>query len=631
MSLRGGEKPLRDADPVVEPTDTANRAHVVQQSQQVVRAAVQGAIAAGADLEGADLAGAQCQGALAAGAMLRRAVLTKANLEGADLTDACLDEAVLDRANLSGANLTRATLRGANLSEANLADATVTGADFGGSDCSGAVLPTALGKFDGLLGSVAKPLDGYRSLLLKVTGFVGYTMLTVMTTSDLQLVLNNAQVQLPLLSVGLPIRAFFLGASGLALLLFVYLHVGLHHACRLLTKLPATLPDGLALADKLDLGMLGIPIDPLQKAQRIADASSATPRGRWTKQLKLIFTVDFWRSIGFGVIAWVQLPALTVVLWGRSLANQRDQDAYLLLAIAIAACSCAVAFRRSTLSLFLDAHASRRTTAVWVWLLSSFAAFTWSVTRSSLEGRNRLGVAVAENSDISRRDGSSWHGAYLQGASLKGARLSGSQLGHAHLESAQLQRANLMRTGLEQASMRQSNLGGALLLGANLTGADLHEATLVDAVMNEVDLTDAQLEKATLIRAHLEDGLLAHAKLWRANLSGAFLANAHLEGAVLASADLDGADLSGANLDGADLSGAKLTFVGLERTSLRGAKLYGATLTFARGMSLKQICSTEGWRESLLPDEQGRIAAEVVEITRSGSLRPRAGALCPKP
>jgi hypothetical protein len=209
-------------------------------------------------------------------------VLTHANLEGADLTGACLDDAVLDRANLNGANLTRASFRGASLTQASLTDAVTTTAHFGSSDCTGAVLPAALRNFEGLLESAAKPLESYRSLLLTVTGFVGYTVLTIMTTSDLQLVLNNAQVQLPLLSVGLPIRAFFVGASVLALALFLYLHVGLHHACRLLTRLPATLPDGLDIADKLDLGMTGLPLDlltPCDAGKR--NETVVRPRERW--------------------------------------------------------------------------------------------------------------------------------------------------------------------------------------------------------------------------------------------------------------------------------------------------------------------------------------------------------------
>jgi uncharacterized protein YjbI with pentapeptide repeats len=72
------------------------------------------------------------------GAQLRGAMLGGADLFDTDLSNADLRGADLGQANLSSANLSNADLTGANLMGADLSDANLCGADLSNTNCIGA-------------------------------------------------------------------------------------------------------------------------------------------------------------------------------------------------------------------------------------------------------------------------------------------------------------------------------------------------------------------------------------------------------------------------------------------------------------------------------------------------------------
>ena len=93
------------------------------QSLDLIRTDIQGAVLVGAHLEGANLSEAHLEGALLVGAHLGRADLSEAHLERAHLRGARLEGA-----DLVGAHLERAHLRGARLERADLNAAHLTDA-----------------------------------------------------------------------------------------------------------------------------------------------------------------------------------------------------------------------------------------------------------------------------------------------------------------------------------------------------------------------------------------------------------------------------------------------------------------------------------------------------------------------
>jgi uncharacterized protein YjbI with pentapeptide repeats len=84
-------------------------------------------------------------------------------------------------------------------------------------------------------------------------------------------------------------------------------------------------------------------------------------------------------------------------------------------------------------------------------------------------------------------------------------------------------------------------------------------------------------------------------------MSGARLVRVNLNNASLRRVDLRGADLTSANLHSTDLTGADLRGANLERADLSGAKLRGTDLSRVVGLTMKQLDSACGDKETKIP------------------------------
>jgi uncharacterized protein YjbI with pentapeptide repeats len=128
-------------------------------------------------------------------------------------------------------------------------------------------------------------------------------------------------------------------------------------------------------------------------------------------------------------------------------------------------------------------------------------------------------------------------------------------------------------------SLRGRDLSGAVLIGSDLRKADFTGANLSLARLDWADAAGAQFGCGdTGVPGKTiwpDDGCtwLRGASLANAKLQGASFANAHMEGSILVEAQLQGANLAGVELQAAVLTGADLT-----AANLRGAKLHGAYL-----------------------------------------------------
>jgi uncharacterized protein YjbI with pentapeptide repeats len=134
---------------------------------------------------------------------------------------------------------------------------------------------------------------------------------------------------------------------------------------------------------------------------------------------------------------------------------------------------------------------------------------------------------------------------------------------------------------LNLANFYKANLSKADLRDAHLEGAVLWDAHLEGADLEAAHLQGADLGAAHLEGAYLGDAHLEGADLGDAHLEGAYLGDAHLEGAYLMAAHLEGAYLGDANLEGADLGSAHLEGADLRSAHLEGANLSGASLAGA--------------------------------------------------
>jgi uncharacterized protein YjbI with pentapeptide repeats len=151
------------------------------------------------------------------------------------------------------------------------------------------------------------------------------------------------------------------------------------------------------------------------------------------------------------------------------------------------------------------------------------------------------------------------------------------------LRDRDLRRAELVRADLRKADLSGAQLQGALLDGTRLNGATLNDARLQGASLKNAQLQDsrfdgAHLEGASLDRAQLQDARFGCTQLDCAHLEGASLNFAQLKGALLDRAHLEGASLDRAQLQGASLDRALLEGASLDRAQLQGASLDGAHL-----------------------------------------------------
>jgi uncharacterized protein YjbI with pentapeptide repeats len=169
----------------------------------------------------------------------------------------------------------------------------------------------------------------------------------------------------------------------------------------------------------------------------------------------------------------------------------------------------------------------------------------------------------------------------LRGRDLRYARLDFCNMPNPQLGGVLLNRSSLYATKLNDADLQDAELNGAgleeaVLNGAWLRFAELNGASLVAAELNGADLVGAELNGANLEFAELNGAWLRYAEL-----NGAQLPSAELNGASLVAAELNGAslvaaELNGANLLGTELNGANLTSTKRIYADAVGAVLYGA-------------------------------------------------------
>jgi uncharacterized protein YjbI with pentapeptide repeats len=146
------------------------------------------------------------------------------------------------------------------------------------------------------------------------------------------------------------------------------------------------------------------------------------------------------------------------------------------------------------------------------------------------------------------------------------------------LKDRRLEHADLRDARLENIDLRKARLAGAVLDKVNLKGANLEGASLWETSLLYAHLQGASLARAQLQGARFHYAFLSGASLDEADVRGAWFDHALLQGASLVSANLGGATFDFANLQIASLDSATLTATSIEGTYLEGASLNGVEL-----------------------------------------------------
>jgi uncharacterized protein YjbI with pentapeptide repeats len=594
------------------------------------------------DLSGADLTDVN----------LRDAVLHRAVLKGADLLLTDFQGASLLQADLQGTNLLGAKLQEANLQGATLQEATgLQPEQLAGANLFGAALPAQVSVQTGLrhLGALAK-LSGW--LILVMVALSAMTWLRIITTTDVQLLVNGPVLPMLGLHDLLPLVPFYLCGPVAMLGLYICFHLGLQHLWDGAAAQPAIFPDGR----RLDACLPWFARWP------------ARSRMKWLREHRPSLAA-LEAGISILLLYWM-VPLTMLLFWARYLTMQDLRGTMMHVILVVAASAAALYFTRAAGRAYKTAprnpwprnpwfrravapsfglllatlsfgairgvpHSAGRPVDVaaaggpqsWAADLLWWAGYTPTAQLSESDVSVKPAGWTGRDEDLTRVEGARLNGLrlrYIQayGAFFAKARLWQADLSHANLSETDLREANLRQASLEGATVDKARLARAVLQeadlrGANLTQSDLQDANLSRAMMAGAHLPDAKLDGANLYASDLRDAVLQRASLQHADLRDAQLEGADLSMAILRQTYLSSAKMSGSHLQGAQLAQAFLTQADLRNADLRGAGLQGAILNGANltgakldqvdlrgalGITASQVCSAGSTRQVQLDD-----------------------------
>ncbi len=519
----------------------------------------------------ADLGGVRAAGSNFTQAELLGATLSSAHMEGTDFTDANLA-----RSNSSGVNFTNSELTQTNFFEADLIKADLTGSvtlgmRLDGANLTNAKLPDEVAAFSGLK-IIEESSKLLRTLFLMMISVVAFSLLTIASTTDVQLLTNSTSFPLPIIGTPVSIQQFYLIAPfGIACLYF-YFHLYLIRHYRLISKLPAVFPDGTPFDERLYPWMFNtwtkIFFTKLQSQDRLADALTH-------------FLIIF--------LGWMLVPTLLLVFMGRFVVTHSwtiTEVHFFLTLFTLGA------------AFYLLVTLEKKVFAVSLGIKNKILRYLWVVfvLAGSLHLYLLFGKFDSLNSDLD---------VWLTRANFIGKDVSFrpdnwdplnplAGVKGANLKEASLRGAYGYNVFLVKAKMENANLSGARFEEADLRGADLQKAQLVNGFFHE-----SLFDKATLVGANLNFIGCARCSFKSANLdssdlSGSFLAKANLQAATLQSASLLDANLTEASLVGADLRNTNMLDVRLHDANIKYVYFVNAA-----GLTPQQVKQARHWKWAL--------------------------------
>jgi uncharacterized protein YjbI with pentapeptide repeats len=433
---------------------------------------------------------------------------------------------------------------------------------------------------DWLIDNIAEASKNARKIYLIYVGILAYCALTIVSTTDRQLVLNEP-ARLPIIDVEVPLNGFFIISPFLMIFVFIYFQLYLNKLKRLFDELAngyaaekasRIYPWLMNFADELKSGFVG-------KAQRFIVNFSLW----WAMPLVLILNALWYikkhaavHSYILGIVPFIGM-AVVILFWNYYETGQykirikkhwrliRSNKNKIGLVSAIIVIELLLIFILIPLSFQAGFLEFRGGVFEFLWpLLCVDLSYQKLVTEQKEEYGSLYWVDL--------------RGVHLEGADLTGSILRKADLEDANLEKAYIVGANLIKARLWDAHLQGANLWGARLDSAELQGAQFQGAYLIDARLQGALLEDARLDSAELQGAQFQGANLALAQLQGASLKRVWLDSANLWFAELDSANLEGAWLQGANLEGA---------------WLQGANLQGAQLEGVRGLSIDSLSKVQ--------------------------------------
>lgn len=481
-------------------------------------------------------------------------------------------------------------LQGADLSQ----EKNLLPEHLAGKNLSGARLPKEFNGFEEQLRSLEESSKNCRKILLILLLVCAYSILTIITTTDVELITNLHSSPLPIMQSQIKIGVFYLFAPFLLLTLYVYFHLSLQRFWDELADLPAIFPNGRAL-DQMVYPWL---FNGYIRAQIQILSENRPPYSRLQTGI-VIF------------IAWWVVPITLGILWWSYLKTHDWIVTTSHIIILTASFTALVHFQcsaRKTLRQHCIGPSSKKN-SIHSKCLEKFGCYGEYILKdkikfivlnvclllvfslSSYIFATYIQVVDIHNKEVSIKP-SNWTGKYektaeeiaaVTGAELSDKNLCRARAGKAFLVKANLYNARLQKINFENADLRHADLKSAVLRDARLVKADLRGAHMSNADLQKAELMNARLQGASLDMAILDNARLYYADLQGTNFNQASLCEAELLHANLKNADLRNADF--------------------RNTVLEGANLNSANLLYARNLTVKQLLKTNSLHNALLDDK----------------------------
>ena len=338
---------------------------------------------------------------------------------------------------------------------------------------------------DWLFQNIAEAAKNAQQVFLLLVSLLVYFAVSIVSTSDRQVVLNST-IQLPILNSSVSLEAFFVIGPALSLLLFVYLQLHVQKLQGLVrqlrhdfapTEARRLYPSVLTIADAPEPGSVG-------KIQTYATTVSLWWLLPFVMLLFAMWSVrkhSLWLS--YWVCAYPLLAVAFVVFFWSKYKRMRSSDSGVVALLFLIATT-----------IFCDVAI-----AAYVIPAANIGRFApWSPTASAdVSGQSQWGTLLRK---ITCAD--------LSYEILVTEQKKEYDTYWVNLEGAHLEGANLDHTILKLANLRGAHLDGALLTSTTLRAAMLEGADFANASLKGVDLSYAKLTGAN----HLSISQLCQAR-----------------------------------------------------------------------------------------------------------------------
>ncbi|HDP98771.1 MAG TPA: pentapeptide repeat-containing protein [bacterium] len=378
-----------------------------------------------------------------------------------------------------------------------------------------------------LLANIAEASKNARKIYLLFIGLLSYIALTIVSTTDRQIILNEP-ARLPIINVEVPLNGFFILSPFLSIFVFIYFQIYLLKLRRLVSELNEKYPSVSTsqlypwmfnFADELKSGFIGA-------VQKLIINFSLW----WAMPLVLALNV-FWYIKKHSYLTYFlsTLPltgAIIVLLFWTFYETNHPQ----------------LKLKKQWQALW-QSRSKRMLLIVsaLVWLLVSCVLNPIAFTGKRINFLNKLLYVDLSFQKLITEDREEYQTLYwvdLQNVRLEGANLAGVILKRADLRRAKLNRAFLNDANLEAANLYEAVFKHAFLWNIRLNGAACWGADLQHSNLYRADLTNSIFGGANFSHADLREAILDNTNFAFANLNRANLTDARLSGANFQNASL---------------------------------------------------------------------------------------------